>query len=58
MTTEEFKAYCAELAAKLNDGRAMAEAQERLKARRWQREHRPTYEDQLEQDDQEGGIYG
>ena len=34
MTTEEFKAYCAELAAKLQDGRALAEARERILMRK------------------------
>ena len=58
MTRAEWDAYILDLHAKLNDGRALAEAQERLKARRWQREHNPTYEDQLEQDDREAGIYG
>lgn len=55
MTTEEFKAYCAMLAEKLSDGRALAEARERLRAKR----NRPrTYEDELELDDKESGIYG
>lgn len=55
MTTEEFKSFCAELAAKLSDGRALAEARERLRAKR----NRPrTYEDELELDDKENGVYG
>ena len=47
MTALEFKAYCAELAAKLQDGRALEEAKARLRAKRT----RPkTAEEQLDDD--------
>ena len=36
----------------------VAEARQRLNANRWQRRWRPTYEQELEQDAAEGGVYG
>ena len=55
MTTPEFKAFCRDLADKLQDGRALEEAKQRLQAKR----NRPrTYEDELELDDKESGVYG
>lgn len=50
MTTEEFAAYCAELAAKLQDGRALEEARARLQARRVKRRCAPTEDDKLDAD--------
>jgi hypothetical protein len=41
MTTEQFKAYCAELAAKLQDGRALEEAQARLVVSRMRNRQNP-----------------
>ena len=40
-TTEEFQAFCAELAAKLADGRALEEARARLRISRLKRLQEP-----------------
>jgi hypothetical protein len=45
VTTDEFKACCAELEAKRADGRALEEAQARLRAGRRQRRVEPTADD-------------
>jgi hypothetical protein len=62
MNTEEFAAFCAELAAKREDGRALQEAVERLAASRLRRLHDPElildseYEKDLNEEAEVQGV--